>query len=55
MKDTEDIPLSHSQVTLRLADIQKRCSELIKSDDEVELSLLEPIDSGDGCNPYNYG
>lgn len=55
MKDIEDIPLSHSHITLRLADIQRRCSELISGDDEVELSLLDPADSADRSNPYDYG
>ena len=57
--DFDDIPLSQSNVTLRLADIQKRCSQLLESsDDDIGLSLEEepaaaPAD--DGSNPYDRG
>ena len=40
----DDVPLSESSVTLKLAEIQKRCSELIK-DPEFEfgdLALEDP-------------
>jgi hypothetical protein len=41
----DDVPLSETSVTLKLAEIQKRCSELI-SDPELEiggLALEDPI------------
>lgn len=38
-----DTPLSQSNVTLKLAEIQKRCAELMEADTEsAELSLEEP-------------
>ena len=41
-KDFKDIPLSESNVSLKLADIQRRCSELLSDPDQmVELSLEE--------------
>lgn len=38
-----DTPLSQSNVSLKLAEIQKRCAELMESESEsAELSLEEP-------------
>ena len=55
-KDFNDTPLSESNVTLKLADIQKRCSDLIEdSDDLGGLSLEEPVVEPDNNNPYNRG
>ena len=55
-KDFEDIPLSQSNVSLRLADIQKRCSQLLnESGDETGLSLEEPIAVPEDNNPYDRG
>ena len=55
-KDFNDIPLAESNVTLRLADIQRRCSELLlDSGDELELTLEEPVAIPDSGNPYNRG
>ena len=55
-KDFKDIPLSESNVSLKLADIQRRCSELLlESGDELELSLEEPVVTPEGANPYNRG
>lgn len=55
-KDFNDIPLSESNVSLKLADIQRRCSELLQeSGDELELSLEEPVIKPEGNNPYNQG
>jgi len=55
-KEFKDIPLSESQVSLKLAEIQRRCSELLKeSGDTLELSLEEPIARPDDNNPYNHG
>lgn len=55
-KDFNDIPLSESNVSLKLADIQRRCSELLQeSGDELELTLEEPVIKSDGNNPYDHG
>ena len=55
-KDFNDIPLSESNVSLKLADIQRRCSELLlDSSDELELLLEEPVITPEGGNPYNRG
>ena len=55
-KDFNDIPLSESNVSLKLADIQRRCAELLEdSDDELELTLEEPALPQDGSNPYDRG
>jgi len=55
-KDFNYIPLSESNVSLKLADIQRRCSELIlDSGDELELSLEEPVAPIEGSNPYDRG
>jgi hypothetical protein len=55
-KDYEDVPLSHSNVSLKLADIQKRCSMLIADPDDIgELSLEEPVAEQDNNNPYSRG
>jgi hypothetical protein len=55
-KEFKDIPLSESQVSLRLAEIQRRCSELLEeSGDSLELSLEEPISRPDDNNPYDHG
>ena len=53
-KDFKDTPLSESNVSLKLADIQKRCSDLIEDPDELGgLSLEEPVAEPDNNNPYN--
>ena len=55
-KDFNDIPLSQSNVSLKLADIQKRCSELLEdSEDSLGLTLEEPAAFTDDGNPYNRG
>lgn len=61
-KDFNDTPLSESNVSLRLADIQKRCSQLLdESDDVGGLSLEEPVASAplvkkvSDHNPYDRG
>lgn len=55
-KDLNDIPLSESNVSLKLADIQRRCSELLQeSGDELGLSLEDPVSTTDNSNPYNRG
>ncbi len=55
-KDFNDIPLSESNVSLKLADIQRRCSELLLDDDNsLGLSLEEPAAPKEGSNPYDRG
>ena len=57
-KDFTDIPLAQSNVSLKLADIQKRCSQLlVEPDDLTGLSLEEeaPVAEPDNNNPYNRG
>ena len=55
-KDFNNIPLSESHVTLKLADIQKRCTELLEeTGEELELALEEPVLAVDDSNPYNRG
>lgn len=53
-KEFKDIPLSQSNVSLKLADIQKRCSDLIDDPDDLGgLSLEEPIVEPGKNNPYS--
>ena len=55
-KQFEDAPLSESNVSLKLAEIQKRCSQLIDDPDEFGgLSLEEPTIEADSNNPYSRG
>ena len=55
-KDFNDIPLSESNVSLKLADIQRRCAQLLEeTGDELELTLEEPALPQDGSNPYDRG
>lgn len=55
-KEYRDIPLSESNVSLKLADIQRRCSEFIAEPGTLtELSLEEPQIEPDNNNPYNRG
>lgn len=50
----DDIPLSESNVSLKLADIQKRCSQLIQdTENSIELTLEEAVVPSDAFNPYN--
>ena len=53
-KKDKNIPLSESSVTLRLADIQKRCSDFADGNDELsELTLEEAPAPVEGSNPYD--
>jgi hypothetical protein len=54
-KEFKDVPLSESNVSLKLADIQKRCSELLDEPGGLELTLEEPVLALDSGNPYNRG
>lgn len=52
--DTES-PLAESNVSLQLAAIQLKCSELLKDDSSLELTLEEPALRNDSFNPYDRG
>ena len=54
-KEFNEIPLAESNVSLKLADIQRRCEELLQDDAALGLSLEEPIASPDSGNPYDRG
>lgn len=56
-KDFNDIPLAESNVSLKLADIQRRCSQLMQQPDAlITLSLEdEPLAVKDSGNPYDRG
>jgi hypothetical protein len=57
-KDYDEVPLSQSNVSLKLADIQRRCSELIADSGDGDLgslSLEEPLSAPDNGNPYDRG
>jgi hypothetical protein len=53
-KDFNDIPLAESNVSLKLADIQRRCAQLLE-DDGLELSLEDAPPPVEGANPYDRG
>tara|TARA_R110002096_G_scaffold161007_3_gene327381 strand:- start:28710 stop:28895 length:186 start_codon:yes stop_codon:yes gene_type:complete len=54
--DLDEVPLSESNISLKLADIQKRCSQLLSDPDELAgLSLEEPTSEPDDNNPYDRG
>jgi hypothetical protein len=57
--DSNDEPLSASNVSLRLAAIQKRCSDLLTEPDSLDELQLEGEETApgdqDGFNPYNHG
>lgn len=54
--DFDDVPLSESSVSLKLADIQKRCTELLDGPDELTgLSLEDAPIAPDSGNPYDRG
>ena len=49
-----DTPLSESSVTLKLEEIQKRCSELLEQPGALsELALEEPVADPRSNDPYN--
>jgi hypothetical protein len=56
--DYKDVPLSESNVSLKLAKIQKRCSELLQAPDsreELSLEEDETVVVPQLCDPYNRG
>jgi len=49
-----DTPLSESSVSLKLEEIQRRCSELMDEPDSMlELTLEEPVAEPTASDPYN--
>ncbi len=54
-KEIRDVPLAESNISLKLADIQRRCSQLISEPDSLGLTLEEPLAEMDDNNPYNRG
>lgn len=54
-RDLDDLSLAESGVSLRLAEIQQRVSELLTDPDALELTLEEPLALPDGTNPYDRG
>ncbi len=55
-KDDNPVPLSESSVSHELAEIQKRCAELLQdSASSNELTLEEPALVCDTFDPYNHG
>jgi hypothetical protein len=53
--DSDDLSLAESGVSLRLAEIQQRVSELLTDPDALELTLEEPLAQQGGTNPYDRG
>jgi len=50
-----DTPLSESSVSLKLEEIQKRCSQLMDEPDTLsELSLEDPTSDPRASDPYNH-
>jgi hypothetical protein len=54
-RDLDDLSRAESGVSLRLAEIQQRVSELLTDPDALELTLEEPLAQPDGTNPYDRG
>ena len=53
-KKAMDTPLSESSVSLKLEEIQKRCSQLMDEPDTLlELSLEDPNANRRSNDPYN--
>jgi hypothetical protein len=49
-----DTPLSQSYISLKLSEIQKRCSELMEAPDGLtELQLEDSEPAPDNSDPYN--
>lgn len=53
----KDVPLAESNVSLKLAEIQKRCTDLLQEPDTLELTLEEEALTivPEGADPYNSG
>jgi hypothetical protein len=54
-KNHDDITLAESGVSLRLAEIRQRCTQLLSDPDGLELKLEDATEPSDGTNPYNLG
>ena len=55
-KEFKDVPLSESNVSLKLADIQKRCTLMRRKTDLVEgLALEESVHNPANDDPYSRG
>ena len=55
-KDDTAVPLSESSVSHKLAEIQKRCAELLQDSASLnDLMLEEPALVCDAFDPYNHG
>ena len=56
--DDKDLPLSESNVSLKLAEIQKRCTDLLQTPDSLQGLSLEEDETvvvPQYCDPYNRG
>lgn len=54
MIDQMDTPLSQSSVSLKLEEIQRRCSELLDEPDGLsDLTLEEAVVEPEAGDPYN--
>ena len=58
--DFKDVPLSESNVSLKLAEIQKRCSDLLQEPAALDALTLEGeelslVPDVEGADPYNNG
>ena len=54
-KEDDLQPLSESSVSLKLAMIQKRCSELATDDGLGGLTLEDMAEPKENTNPYDFG
>lgn len=52
-KQKTDTPLSESSVSLKLSEIQKRCSELMREPQALQLRLEDSAAKTAGTDPYN--
>jgi hypothetical protein len=54
-----EVPLSECTIPTRLADIRRKCSDLLSADGEIALSIEDdaghrgPESAGGAYNPYN--
>ena len=55
MRSLIDISLADTHVSFKLAEIRRRCSQLMSDPDALELTLEEPVGQPDGTNPYDLG
>jgi hypothetical protein len=55
-QNNKELTLEETNVSLNLADIQRRCWQLINNPDELgDLSLEDPPLGADNTNPYDRG